>query len=548
MIEIRISLVMLGLIITALGCKPKLATTDSSPGGGSALTSGDGTNVVFEKKRRGKITIGKDTTYATGPLDKNGYVDYAAALNERMGKGVTPENNANVLLWKALGPYPEGGKAMHPEFFRLMGIESPPEKGDYFIDMARFDSGQLKIQPSKDLDDIKNLPSRAAQRSWTANDHPSLASWLKANEKPLALVVEATKRTHYFSPLVTKSDSGRGTLLAARMPGAQECRHLAYALAARAMLHAGEGRYDDAWQDLLACHRLGRLVGRGGTFIEGLVGFAVDGIASKADVAFLSHPQLTAKQIETCLHDLQKLPPMSEVADKVELGERFTFLDEATMVDFLGIDYLESLSGGKLEKPDALVKQVREQAMDGIEWDPGLRNANRWYDRLGTAMREKDCGERQKKLAQIDEELTALKQRFAKSGFADLFTRDAKERGATLGKVMIGLLLPGTTKAQGSADRGEQTERNLCIAFALAAYQRDNSRYPEKLDLLVPKYLAKIPIDMFTGKPLIYRPAEKGYLLYSFGPNGKDDEGRGNDDDPKGDDLSVRMPLPKLKD
>ena len=52
---------------------------------------------------------------------------------------------------------------------------------------------------------------------------------------------------------------------------------------------------------------------------------------------------------------------------------------------------------------------------------------------------------------------------------------------------------------------------------------------------------------LFAGKPLIYRPSETGYLLYSVGVNGKDDEGRWYDDDPPGDDPSVRMPLPELK-
>ena len=61
----------------------------------------------------------------------------------------------------------------------------------------------------------------------------------------------------------------------------------------------------------------------------------------------------------------------------------------------------------------------------------------------------------------------------------------------------------------------------------------------------MPKYLDKIPLDMFSGKPLLYRPTEKGYLLYSVGVNGRDEEGHGYDDDPRGDDLTVRMPLPK---
>ena len=47
-----------------------------------------------------KWPVGKETTVVDGPLDADGYVDYEAALNERLGKGVTPETNANVLLWK----------------------------------------------------------------------------------------------------------------------------------------------------------------------------------------------------------------------------------------------------------------------------------------------------------------------------------------------------------------------------------------------------------------------------------------------------------------
>ena len=60
------------------------------------------------------IPIGKDTTYVTGPIDKDGYIDYEAALNERLGKGITAETNCNALLFKAIGPRPEGGRLADP--------------------------------------------------------------------------------------------------------------------------------------------------------------------------------------------------------------------------------------------------------------------------------------------------------------------------------------------------------------------------------------------------------------------------------------------------
>ena len=65
-----------------------------------------------------KLPLGKDTTYVTGPLDKDGYIDYEAALNDRLGAGVAPEKNANVLLWEVLGLMPEGFNRMPAEFFK----------------------------------------------------------------------------------------------------------------------------------------------------------------------------------------------------------------------------------------------------------------------------------------------------------------------------------------------------------------------------------------------------------------------------------------------
>src|ERR1022692_4002660 len=97
----------------------------------------DGAATQPEKNHKPRFTIGKDTTYVIGPLDADGYIDYAEALNERLSNGVTPENNANVLLWKAFGPSLDG-KKRSPQFFKRLGMEPPPAKGDYFIDLRRY--------------------------------------------------------------------------------------------------------------------------------------------------------------------------------------------------------------------------------------------------------------------------------------------------------------------------------------------------------------------------------------------------------------------------
>ena len=84
------------------------------------------------------------------------------------------------------------------------------------------------------------------------------------------------------------------------------------------------------------------------------------------------------------------------------------------------------------------------------------------------------------------------------------------------------------------------------LSFSLAAYRADHGAYPTHLRDLVPKYAAEIPKDVFSGNDLHYQPEGDGYVLYSVGPNGKDDGGRGNEDhkdgdEKDGDDIVVRV-------
>src|SRR5438132_12254874 len=72
------------------------------------------------------FTVGTQTTYVTGPLDKHGYVDYVTALNERLRNGIAPEDNANVLIWQALGPRPTGDDTIPPGYLQWVGGEAPP--------------------------------------------------------------------------------------------------------------------------------------------------------------------------------------------------------------------------------------------------------------------------------------------------------------------------------------------------------------------------------------------------------------------------------------
>jgi len=313
------------------------------------------------------------------------------------------------------------------------------------------------------------------------------------------------------------------------------------------MLRVGEGKLDEAWQDLLACHRLGRLVACGGTIIEDLVGIAIDNRASAADLAYLERAKLTSKQVQDRLKDLQGLPPLLPIADKIELVERLTFLDSMQLIRRGGLGMLEGPAGGQAKKPSP----EELKALESIDWEPALRHVNRWFDRQAAALRLKDRATRNKALAKIQENLKALNSDAVNlaNAFKLIVGKDppGKVVGNAIGDVLIRKMMPNVDKLSDARDRTEQAHRNLHVAFALAAYHGDHGRYPATLVELVPKYLAAIPVDLFSDNSLVYHPGEKGYLFYSVGVNGIDEGGRWYDDDPRGDDQSVRMPLPELK-
>jgi hypothetical protein len=67
------------------------------------------------------------------------------------------------------------------------------------------------------------------------------------------------------------------------------------------------------------------------------------------------------------------------------------------------------------------------------------------------------------------------------------------------------------------------------VALAIERYRRDHQgRLPSQLPDLSPAYVADIPIDPFSGSPLLFRERPGSYVVYSVGPDRRDDGGEVN--------------------
>jgi hypothetical protein len=150
---------------------------------------------------RVRLTVSKETTVLTQPVNPDGSVNYIAAINAQASEGVTPENNAGVLLVRAMGPellVHDSGfrpvdattlKRLQEQAASLIGIQSLPADGHYFS--------------SKALVSLYGELAKVTAQPWTAEQFPEVAKWLEENREPLELVIAASKRPNFYLPIVS---------------------------------------------------------------------------------------------------------------------------------------------------------------------------------------------------------------------------------------------------------------------------------------------------------------------------------------------------------
>jgi hypothetical protein len=492
-----------------------------------------------------RVTISKETTFITEPLRDDGYPDYVRYLNEQVSQGVTPQNNAAVPLWQAMGPG-DVDVEHREEFFKALGIEPLPESGPYFVTWESFyeQLPRAKRRPPANADidptdEIWERHERAQEEPWTSRDDPELAAWLKANEKPLHLIVEASQRAKYYNPSI---EDGEPPVIFALLPHISSARLAATALSARAMLRLGEGHADQAWDDIMTIYRIARHVGSAPTLVEGLVSFAVEGIAGRAAVRVVQLGKFKSDDLAQIRQDLATLPSAAQMRKKLNLFERLCFLDAVCAVARNGVSSIRTLTDlefAEKRRPNAL----NRLSSIAINWDVSLRAGNDQFDRLVAALDAPSRHERNKLLAKFDEDVSQLPAKFKEvpALFAVLFS-PRKVISEKVSNVFSALMLPALTAVVQAEHRAATSFVLVELSIVLERYRLDHAGYPQKLADLSPKYIAVVPNDKFADRPMMYKRTDSGYLIYSVGKNGKDDDGLTYNDRDEADDVVIATP------
>ena len=334
---------------------------------------------------KARLPLGQDTTYVVGPLDKDGFIDYEAALNAELSRGITPDQNANVLLIQSFGPAPEGGEGFPPVFFKWLDIPPPPRNGDYFYSLGKYARDRLG-SPTISSNALYDFQSRSIQHPWSAKDYTPLAEWLKINEKPTGAGRRGLEAAGVLQPALLAPQGGRPeqpdrrsaaqraevsrTGFRLHLPG-----HASRSREANTMPPGRTSSPATAWAALTSRRDAHRIAGWHRHRPD----------RRNSTLAYLNTSRLTSKQALGQAEGPASPPSRSPDGRQDRCGERLMGLDSLQLIRRGGTDggFLFGELSGSNNKPT----EEDSKIMATIDWTPTMQTMNKWYDRMAAAMR-----------------------------------------------------------------------------------------------------------------------------------------------------------------
>jgi hypothetical protein len=306
------------------------------------------------------------------------------------------------------------------------------------------------------------------------------------NRPALARLRQGFRKQYRSPPLVSASQM---------FPELAQFRELARVLVTEGKLAERQRRPDDAARSYLDCLRLGIDVPRGGPLIHGLVGIAVQSIA---------------------------LRPLQGLADRLGGPTAAAAAREMARLDAQAPSLADTLSNEKEGMTASLLQMLRQpggwrQMFAGMftSGSSGAPSA----DEIWLALRFTFTPKR-RMLDNVRGYMDALSAGSRRPYYAPAVMPPIP------GDPLSQIVLPVFDQARFRWVVMDAQWRITELRLATRAYQQQHGTPPPSLEALVPAYLPAVPQDPFAPKPLVYRRTGTAALIYSRGPDGKDDGGK----------------------
>lgn len=281
---------------------------------------------------------------------------------------------------------------------------------------------------------------------------------------------------------------------------------LARMTALRAKLTAAEqGLTAEAQEDLLVCYRLGSELAQSASLGKYLVGIAIHGLASGVVFDTLARTPVdttTMLRLQTCIQQAAAAGAGS-VANIIR-GQRLCFIPPLRR-SFEGTD-----PRSKLKHDEAVFYAVELdltwEEMDALDLRYGRTI---WDFAAGYAY------------CRLFLSLSPLERRARRLDFWKDLARLTHEN-PLVNLVMFNGPMVARARANYSAHQDA-----LVATLALLRYRAEKGGFPDTLEELVSAgFMSRLPMDPYSGNPLVYRRMDADFILYTWGEDFDDDGGR----------------------
>ncbi len=454
------------------------------------------------------------------PLTEDGFIDYLEITNRKLRQNVTVDNNIVVDAVRAFGTARHLPDEIKESFLSLLGNPDIPEE-------ALYQDVQTWARENPDYEvDIENLVEEANLcygTPWKDDEHPMIADWLESHDSQLDGFVNASRKPYYYHPLCEKD----GVVIGALLPYAQMMREMARGLSLRAMNELQKGNVKECLRDLGAIRRLGKSMDQGGTLVENLVGYAMIGIAFKAERNVLDElangAELSAQEIETYRKVIRETSELNTLANTMRGCESTFMLDCIQRLERgNSADYISAIG---ISGPDnSWLSRTSSVLSPFTDWEIVAQRCQKFSAQISEALEIEDDQQRRVALQLVEQELESKELQANKATtIAFKLVAGARSRGEFTADILLCMLSPAVMQVDNARLRTVSYEISD-LGFALELYRQEHGQFPKNLDALKPSFLKSIPLDRFLGDPISYRSESDGYRIWNVGGNRIDEQ------------------------
>ena len=353
---------------------------------------------------------------------------------------------------------------------------------------------------------------------WKAEDYPEVAEVI--NQRNVIL--------DYFGHCVRKPNyvcwrQNSNSMYSILLPDVQANREFARDLQVRVTYRIGAGDTEGAWYDIMSMLTLARKHYKNDPIlVTNLVGATIEQVGYNSAKILVKHGNLSKEQLLRFSKELDALPPSHSCFDSV-LAEQYMLFDGLQRFNQARKVFYELF-----ELDENIIKMLGDEPIDPEITKKRILQLLDECKPKQVSFEELFANRllRRQYFENFDKKVVEMKTALEKQAQTALnFSQE--ERSQLVANTAFAFFMPnwllGVSKMH---DRCDSELTLLKIAIALELYKQDHGDYPETLETLLFTYLEEIPIDPSTSRSTItYKKTGEKFLLYSYGPNQKDDGG-----------------------